>query len=157
LNRIALITGVAAVLASCQQQPGFNTSKISTTELMAHVIDPAAYAFWRGSGQVITEAGVQDLAPTTPEGWKAVEDGATTLAEAGNLLMLPGRPRPPEAQWNKYAKQLTERALEAREATVRQDNQAIFDTGGKVYEVCVACHAKYISGLQTAHSTTKPK
>lgn len=146
MKRALLMAAVAVALTSCDKLPArndYNTS-IDVQELMVHVIDPAAFMFWRGSGYEITEAGERDLSPTTPEGWKTVEDGAAIVAEAGNMLMLPNRARAPEAEWNKYAKLMTERALEAKDAAMKQDKQAVFDTGGRLYEVCVACHTKFI-------------
>lgn len=154
MKRVLLVAAAAAALASCEKAPSksqYNTS-IDVQELMAHVIDPAAFMFWRGSGYEMTEAGERDLSPTTPEGWKTVEDGAAIVAEAGNMLMLPGRARAPEAEWNKLSKLLTERALEAKAAAEKQDKQAMFDTGGRLYEVCVACHQKFIPMDQAAPS-----
>ena len=57
---------------------------------------------------------------------------------------MPGRARAPEAEWNTYAKQLTERALEAKAAAEKQDKPAMFEAGARLYEVCVACHQKFI-------------
>lgn len=145
MRRLMPLAAAALLLGSCQQkaeQPAF--TGLDMQELMIHVVDPAAFAFWRGSGWEITEAGERDLSPTTEEEWKVVEDGAATVAEAGNLLMLPGRPREPAAEWNRYAKLLTERALEAKAAAERKDKQAVFDTGGRLYEACVACHDKFV-------------
>ncbi|MGA0605291.1 hypothetical protein ACO2Q0_04755 [Phenylobacterium sp. VNQ135] len=143
--KLALAAAAVLLLASCQkkaEEPQY--SGLDMQELMVHVVDPAAFAFWRGSGFELTEEGERDLAPTTDEGWKVVEDGAATVAEAGNLLMLPGRGREPADEWNKYAKLLTERALEAKAAAEAKDKKAVFDTGGRLYEVCVACHEKYV-------------
>lgn len=144
-SKLALAAAAGLLLAGCQpkaEQPQY--SGLDMQELMIHVVDPAAFAFWRGSGFELTEEGERDLAPTTDEGWKVVEDGAATVAEAGNLLMLPGRARAPEDEWNKYARLMTERALEAKAAAEAQDKKAVFDTGGRLYEVCVACHEKYV-------------
>jgi hypothetical protein len=146
MKRVLMVAAAATALTSCQPGGGqaqYNTA-IDVPELMIHVIDPAAFMFWRGSGFEITEQGERDLSPTTPEAWKTVEDGAAIVAEAGNMLMLPNRARAPEAEWNKLAKLMTERALEAKEAAMKQDKQAVFDTGGRLYEVCVACHTKFI-------------
>lgn len=146
MKRVLMVVAAAAALSSCQPKAAkteFNTT-VDVKELMAHVIDPAAFMFWRGSGTEVTEAGERDLSPTTPEGWKVVEDGAAIVAEGGNMLMLPGRARAPEAEWNKYAKQLSERALEAKAAAEKQDKKAMFDTGARLYEVCVDCHHKFI-------------
>jgi hypothetical protein len=145
---LPLLAGAALLaLSGCEKKPAasqFDTASVDMAELMAHVIDPAAFMVWRGSGWEITDQGERDLSPTTDEGWKVVEDGATIVAEAGNLLLLPDRPREPVADWNKYAKLMTQRALEAKAAAEKKDKQAVFDTGGRLYEVCTACHKQFI-------------
>jgi hypothetical protein len=149
--RYLSVAACLLALGACSpkgEQPAYNT-QTDMAELMIHVIDPAAFAFWRGSGTEYTEQGERDLSPTTPEGWKTVEDGAATVAEAGNLLMLPGRPREPVADWNRYARDMTARALEAKDAAMRMDKQAVFDTGGRLYETCVACHEKFVIAPMT--------
>lgn len=147
---LALLTACSPAKPQAEFSPG-----LDMIELMAHVVDPAAFQLWRGAGTEVTEAGERDLSPTTEEGWKVVEDGAATLAEAGNLLMLPGRPRAPEADWNRHAKLLTVRALEAKAAAKAKDKQAVFDTGGRVYEVCTACHAQFVIAPQEAAEAKK--
>ena len=142
--KLAVAAIATLLLSSCQKAQEPQYAGLDMQELMIHVIDPAAFAFWRGSGFELTEEGERDLSPTTEEGWKVVEDGAATVAEAGNLLMLPGRAREPADEWNKYAKLLTQRALEAKAAAEAKDKKALFDTGGRLYEVCVACHEKYV-------------
>ena len=134
-----------AMTACSKPEPAANYNvDINMLELMVHVVDPASFAFWRGSGFETTEEGERDLSPTTDEAWKVVEDGAATVAEAGNMLMLPGRPREPVAEWNKYAQEMTSRALEAKAAAMAKDKQAVFDTGGRLYETCLACHEKFV-------------
>ncbi|MFN4175555.1 MAG: hypothetical protein ACK4F1_01245 [Phenylobacterium sp.] len=114
------------------------------TEYMGHVVDPAAFMYWKGSGTVIDDKGEHDLSPTTDEGWDVLVTGASILVEAGNTLQLPHRVRAPQAEWNKYAKLLSERAMIARAAAEKHDKTAVFDEGGRLYEVCVACHEKFI-------------
>lgn len=143
-SKLALGAATALLLAACQPKAEQQYSGLDMRELMAHVVDPAAFAFWRGSGYDITEEGERDLSPTTDEGWKVVEDGAATVAEAGNLLMLPGRAREPEGEWNRYAKAMQTAALEAKAAAERKDKQAVFETGAALYQTCVACHEKYV-------------
>jgi hypothetical protein len=123
---------------------------------MGHVIDPVAWAYWRGSGVEVTESGEKDLSPTTEEGWVALENGAATLIEAGNLLQMPGRTRAPEADWNRYARQLTERAIAAKAAAEKHDKQAVFDEGGRVYEVCTACHEQFVIAPEIAAEGGSP-
>jgi len=148
----ASLTAVAA-LAGCQPKaapkaeasaaPKFNTD-LPMTEFMGHFVDPAAFMYWKGSGTMIDEKGEHDLSPTTDEGWDVLVTGATMLIEAGNALQIEGRQRAPQADWNKYAQMLTDRAIIARAAAEKHDKQAVFDEGGRVYEVCVACHEQFV-------------
>ncbi len=153
LKSLILIAAGAALLTACSpgkpaapkapSQAKFNTD-LPMTEFMGHFVDPAAFMYWKGSGIELTEKGERDLSPTTDEGWDVLISGATMLVEAGNILQLPGRTRAPEADWNKYAQMLTDRALIARAAAEKHDKKAVFDEGGKVYEVCVACHEQFV-------------
>jgi hypothetical protein len=156
LRKLATVAALAALLAACSPQKSapkagegvsaaakFNTD-LPMTEFMGHVVDPAAFMYWKASGTEVTEKGERDLSPTTDEGWETPISGATILMEAGNMLQLQGRVRAPEADWNKYAQMLTERAAIARAAAEKHDKKAVFDEGGKVYEVCVACHEQFV-------------
>ena len=152
MKQFLVLAACAAALASCQQQEPaskvlaqakFN-SELPMTEFMGHFVDPAAFLYWDNSGSEVTEAGEKDRYPTTDEGWDVLVTGAITLVEAGNALQLPGRVREPVAEWNKYAQLMSERAMIARAAAEKHDKQAVFDAGGRLYEVCVACHEKFI-------------
>ena len=140
-----------SLLASCSRPTPappkssvhFDTS-LAMPEFMGHVVDPAAFGFWKGSGTEETSKGTRELAPTTDEGWEALETSAAVLIEAGNLLQIPGRPRDPEDHWNKYAQDLTARAIEGKAAAFKHDKQGVFETGAKIYEVCTACHEEYV-------------
>ena len=153
MKHLLTLAACAAALTACT--PGkpagtaisadakFN-SELPMSEFMGHFVDPAAFMYWKASGTDITEAGERDLSPTTDEGWDVPVTGATMLMEAGNAMQLPGRVRAPEADWIKYSQLLTERASIARAAAEKHDKKAVFDEGGKVYEVCVACHAQFV-------------
>lgn len=156
MKQVLVLAACAAALAACSPQKpaapkagaGSASAKFNTdlpmTEFMGHVVDPAAFMYWKGSGTEIDEKGEHDLSPTTDEGWDTLVTGASILMEAGNMLQLPGRARAPEADWNRYAQQLTERAVIARAAAEKHDKKGVFDEGGKVYEVCVACHEQFV-------------
>mgnify|MGYP006274946163 FL=1 len=153
MKRFVAIAGLVA-LAACSGPGGssappggvkFDTS-LPMNEFMAHVVDPAAQAYWKGSGIELTQAGEKDLSPKDEAGWEALVTAASTVLEAGNALQLPGRARAPEVEWNRLAQEMTARALDARKAADAHDKQAVFDTGGRLYETCVACHAKYVIG-----------
>jgi len=159
MKRLVALAGLLS-LAACSGPGGSGAPaavKFDTTlpmsEFMAHVVDPAAQAYWKGAGVELTDAGETDLSPKDEEGWEALVTAASTVAEAGNALQLPDRARPPEAEWNRLAQEMTARAFDARKAADARDKQAVFDTGGRLYETCVACHAKYVIGPP---ATAKP-
>lgn len=156
MKRFTIVAAsAAALLAACSPQKQaaapiaapapvkFNTS-LPVDELMAHVIDPASFVYWKGAGVEVTTKGERSLAPTTEAGWEALESGAATLIEAGNMLQLPGRPRAPEADWNKYAQQLTDLAIVGKAAAMKHDAKGVYDDGAKIYQVCTACHEEYV-------------
>ena len=150
LSILALVAGTA-LLCGCQRPappaaqapaaPGYNVT-LSMKELMGHVVDPGAWAFWRASGTVTTEAGEQSLTPTTEQGWETAESGAAQIAEAGNLL-LPGRKRD-DGDWATYARTLSRQGLEAKAAVEARDTRRMFESGAAIYQTCTGCHAKYV-------------
>ena len=151
MKRLIIFAACAALLAACSPQkpaapatPVKYNVDIPIKEVMGDIIDPASFAYWHGSGTEITGKGEKDLSPTNEDGWIELENAAGVLVEAGNLLQLPGRARAPESDWNKYAQQLTERAVAARAVATKHDKQGVFDEGGRVYEVCTACHKEFV-------------
>jgi len=161
LKRLTTFAACAALpmmlLIACSPQTGdqaarerqlkeakFNTDALPIAELMGHVVDPASFAYWKGSGTEETATGTKDLTPTTDEGWEALESAAAVLIEAGNALQLPGRPRAPEADWDKFAQQLTAEAILAKAAAEKHDGKGVYDEGAKVYLICTACHKEYV-------------
>jgi hypothetical protein len=110
---------------------------------MTEYLEPAADKIWSSAGAIITIEGEQDLQPTTDEGWAAVVHAASVVAEGGNLLMLRGYAAD-QGDWVEYAQGMTRAALKARQAAIDQDAEALFNAGGEIYNVCRACHNKYI-------------
>lgn len=111
---------------------------------MAHVIEPAADKIWDSSGFVLTEAGEENLAPTTEAGWLEVKHGASVVAEAGNLLMMPSRSQGRD-EWIAISRGLVEVGQQAIAAADAQDDDALFDAGAALYGVCLSCHQIYWS------------
>lgn len=141
--------GVAAILllSSCERaKPSPYDTSLPVMEVMDHLIDPGAWAFWRASGEVTDEAGAKSLTPTTEEGWVAAENGAVQVAEGGNLLLLPGRVR--DAEWIRLAQKLTHDGLEAKAAAEAKDSARMFAAGAEMFKTCTACHQKYVAALQ---------
>jgi hypothetical protein len=139
---------VSLLLAACAPDPAteqpaapFNPV-LDDHQLMNWVMDPMADVIWGSAGSVITVDGEQDLAPVDDAGWAEVRNAAATITESGNLLMLPGRSQGDD--WNEFSAGIVtigERAMAAAEA---QDADALFEIGGQLYNVCVACHQIYM-------------
>lgn len=109
--------------------------------LMGHVVEPAAYLIWGASGVVIDAEGTHEMTPKNEEEWVAVVNGAATLAEATNLMMLDGRVE--DEQWFGFVQVLRSVAIDAWHAAEAQDAQAISDAGDRLVEACSACHKNY--------------
>lgn len=151
LKRLFAFAACAALLAACNQKPAepapkFNTQALDLKAFMANVVDPNSDALWAASGTEETAAGVKDNTPTTEAGWAAMQSQAAVLIEAGNALQLPGRARAPEADFYKYAQQLTAEAILVKAAVDKRDKDAIYTEGAKLYSVCTACHAEFLIG-----------
>src|SRR5262245_38109661 len=109
---------------------------------MQAVVDPAADVVWGAVATIDTKDGVQESYPKNEAEWLVVRNGAITLAESANLLLLEGRARD-TAEWQKHSLELRDVATRAIKAAEAQDKQAVFDVGAEIYAVCSACHEKY--------------
>lgn len=83
-------------------------------------------------------------------GWTAVEDSGIALAEAANLLTIPGRvcsngkPAPVgNADWAKFVQGLRDAGMEAVKAAKAKNQDAILDVSDKMTSACAACHDVY--------------
>ena len=130
--------------------PPFATS-LSVKQLMAEVIEPAADTYWDAVGSTSDQHGITEHAPKNDDAWKAVQSAASTVAESGNALMLPGR-AVDQAEWMRLARDLVVAGMQARAAAAAHDAKQVFDAGAAVYESCTACHAKYL--IPAAAATT---
>lgn len=139
--------GPSEQAASPTEQAGSSPFKLSgdVKHIMQWVLDPAVDGVWDSAGSIITAAGTRELAPTTDEGWLAVEHSAAVVAASGNLLLMPGRAVDDEG-WRNISQGLVEAGLLAQAAAKNQDSDALFDAGGQIYRVCKACHSVYVQG-----------
>lgn len=139
-----------ASLSGCGQASSvpepFETSH-STHDVMTWVLDPAADHVWASAGQIITETETLDLAPITDRGWDQVRASAAVVAEVGNLMMLPAHARD-DADWMEISRGLFQAGLMAEKAAQAHDADALFDAGGAIYNVCVACHQLYAAEVK---------
>jgi len=80
--------------------------------------------------------------PTNDREWAAIERSALTLAESGNLLMLPGRARDQE-NWIKDAKMLVDAGTVAFKAAKAKDIEALLAVNEQLVTSCTTCHMQY--------------
>ncbi len=136
---------VLLTLGGCNQnEPEIKTPFRVVTDVhhtMELILGPAADLIWSSAGSIITAEGETDLSPTTDEGWHTVERSAAVVTETGNLLMMPGRAA--GADWIQYSRGLIDAGELAMKAALKQDADALFDAGGRIYQVCLACHTQY--------------
>nr|AGU10802.1 hypothetical protein [uncultured organism] len=112
-------------------------------QLMAIVVQPQADVFWKSAGSITDAKGLHDLTPTTDAGWLATRSAAATITEMGNLLMTPQYAEGRGADWIQFSRSLVEIGQRAEKAAADRNVDAIFDTGGTMYNVCSACHQAY--------------
>ncbi len=132
----------AAPAESAKLSAPFNQD-IDVDEVMVHVMDPAARAFWAGWGETYDETGWHDISARTEAEWKKVEDGAAMVVLATNTLMLPPYQRQPNDEWLKLAKNTADLAMQGKNAAENMDKAAMEEIGGKLDVSCDACHKRF--------------
>ena len=127
---------------------------------MLGIVDPSADVVWNAVGTIVDPKGTDERKPRSDEDWEAVRYAALRLAEATNLLVVPGRKmaRPGEKSvapgvelepeemealvqkdlqgWYMRAKALHDVAVEALKAVDAKDPEQLFEVG---YHIEMAC------------------
>jgi hypothetical protein len=140
-----------ALLAACETAPPPQvappfTPAVSTKELMANVLEPAANVYWEAVGTIVDKHGTVERVPKTDAEWDAVRNAAIIVAESGNLLMIDGRAEKRD-EWIALSRALVDVGKRAITAAAAHDKSAVFDVGAEVYQACVNCHTKYMPGV----------
>lgn len=113
-------------------------------ELMDSVIVHAAEVYWESVAIIVDENGVTENYPETDEEWEGVWAAALTLAESGNLLMMAPR-AVDDGPWMEFSIALVDVGAEAAAAALARDPDRVLAMGEQVYNVCLACHTRYIA------------
>jgi len=109
---------------------------------MHHMVIPNAEVVWDSVGTIYTVGNVEEIQPRTDEQWLAVEQSATVLTEAGNLLMMEGRAKN-TGPWMERARALREAGASVHQAAKARDVTALFERGGHLFDACQGCHFDY--------------
>ncbi len=141
----------------------------SIQDLMVSIVDPSADALWESVSSEVGAKGIEEKFPRTPEQWQAVRNQAIALQEAGNLLMMEGRPvthdgkatedahvegilSPHETRkaidadpprFHAAARGLHAAATQALSAIDAKDPARLLVAGGKLDQACEHCHSIY--------------
>jgi hypothetical protein len=101
---------------------------------MIHMIYPASDALFY----------IERDPPKTDVQWNVIRMDALTVAESGNLLMMPGRAR--DDEWVKDAKLMVDAGKAAYRAAMAKNMQGILDLSDQLTASCTTCHFKYRPG-----------
>jgi len=88
---------------------------------------------------------ISSRTPATSEDWMTLQGQTLMLAEAANLLMMPGRARD-EDRWIADAALLLDAGEAAYRAAKARDVTALETLSDALYESCVTCHRDYRPG-----------
>jgi len=117
--------------AAVAQEPSFQPVA-SMGELMIRIIYPTSDALFY----------IERDPPKTDAQWNVIRNNALTLAESGNLLLLPNRLRD-QGDWVKETKVMIDLATEAYRAAQAKNIDGILAVNDKLVQSCVVCHAQY--------------
>jgi hypothetical protein len=111
-------------------------------DVMHDIIFPNAEVVWDAVGTIFTVGNVEEIRPGSEDEWIAVRSSATTLMEAGNLLMMDGRAKD-NGPWMERARALIDAGAAVREAAEAHDPEMLFERGELIYNACQGCHWEY--------------
>jgi len=144
----AMVVMAAGVLSAACSKPAPATSEAASVaapampsfkvvgpsrQVMLAVTIPASDAVFNAAAEP----------PTTDEQWVSVERAALSLAESGNLLLIPGR-AVDDGEWSRFSHMLIDTAAKAYSAAQAKDIDGVSDAGNAIYEACEGCHKKYM-------------
>lgn len=125
-------------------------------QLMRGILYPSSNVIFAAQEDISKLSAVKDpsVSPnpltSTYGGWQAVENAGLALAEAANLIALPGRMCAngksvpvQRADWVKYTQRLRDAGRAAYKAAQSKNTDAMVDVAGTVSDACAACHDVY--------------
>ena len=151
-SAMAFALGLTALLAGCapttekpaaQAQPQFK-GVVPINDIMVSVVDHNAHIIWNAADP--------KMAPKTDQDWHVLEHAATTIAVAGNMILIPGPPKDDhlwvsDPAWQQLAQDETNAGLKAIAAVDHHDLKALEAAGDDLVVTCEACHKKFKPAL----------
>lgn len=126
-------------------------------QVMRGILLPASNVVFFAQSEDPAAVKPDEQAATSPNlltsiygGWTAVENSSIAMAEAANLLTIPGRrcsngrPAPIDAaDWKQYVQELRDAGMAAFKAAQAKNQDQILDAAEKVTTACGNCHDVY--------------
>lgn len=146
--------------------PPFRTT-VSIEEVMRYMIDPPADAIWESVVTIVSDDGIEEIAPETDEDWAELRGHAVTLIESTNLLLmedrrvaqegsvseLPGVDLEPEqiaellaenrGAWTQLTSGLHDAGVTVLNAVDAEDLDALLVAGDGLDLACENCHIQF--------------
>jgi len=136
---VAISTGL---LAACAPKPPAVQSPApvpeienlaTTRQVMLGLTIPASDVIFQVGGSP----------PADDAAWDRIVANAVMLAESGNMLLTGPRDLK-QPEWAQHARDLVARSRAAADAATKRDVDAVLEAGNGIYEVCDACHARFM-------------
>jgi hypothetical protein len=154
---------------------------VSIEEVMRYMVDPAADSIGGSVVTIVTDEGIEEIVPESPEDWEALRGHAVTLLESTNLLLMDDRRvaaegsvsempgvdlEPEEIQaileanrpaWTALTLGLHDAGVQVLEAIDAHDLDALLVAGDGLDLACENCHIQFwypdLSGQTRATDT----
>lgn len=140
---IAFLVAAARNARNQPEAPAVETRTFATVQqIMNGIVIPASTVVYDAVSTTVTIEGIQEQAPQNAEEWALVAANAASLAEAGNLLLLPAHAVDNEA-WVTITREFQDAAMQAVKAAEAQDKDAFLDAGSALNDTCDTCHERY--------------
>jgi hypothetical protein len=161
--RLALTALTAAGLAACGSEQSAEVSVQATppapatpatpykpvatvVDLMRSMVEIPAEIYWESVSVVVDAEGTHENMPETDLEWIEVWAAAMTLAETGNLLMMPPRAVDND-EWIRMSTDMVDVSLKAAQIASARDFEGMLAVGEEIYNVCLECHQTYVPTL----------
>jgi hypothetical protein len=140
--RSAILVCAAVTVTRCggAEPPPSYRPVATVDQVMDGIVIPSSQAIFDA---IVYENGVLVQTPKVDDDWFRLQMHALAVAEAGNLLLMPGRVKD-TGDWQTMAHALTDSAVKVAQAAEAKDVDRMLATGGELYSACVGCHQKYV-------------
>jgi hypothetical protein len=142
----SLVAGaVLTAMAAMAQAPTTFQPVGNMKQLMIDIIYPTSDAMFY----------IERAAPKTEADWNIIRNQALTLAESGNLILMPGRARD-HKNWIMESKMLIDLGAKAYQAAQNKDLDGIRALNDPLNAACVTCHQQYRPGYHRRPPAAAP-